>query len=879
MRRNILFILLGIIFSISFISASFNVGNYSITTSYSKGDFLKGNVEMNFSGELLNSKFTDNFGNSVELGELINVSNYTYTCTPTDCSSYYNASNLQSTKTFQLNANSSKILGFKLTGNIDTIQKIEFTFDSDAGQAETNQLKMDILNDGSYETGNSAVGTLTFSEKDFGCFSSAEVVEEASIDTIPYCQQVTLREAPAFLIGGEFKVKTTGTQNLTMELYNKDGLFLQKCTIPKEQITPVFSQVSCQVNYLVPEEDEYYVCVKATSGTGEYKTKAYASNDPSLNCGFKGEPVDSFVGAYRLYASGKYFGAVPETKINDTLPNGNSLIVMVEDYFLEKYGGMDCTAGCFIPIKFLSSVNQTITIKDIYVLYDKVGISGAELTGISDFSENPPLISSSIQKLYLDTYFNLPDDTKEYTYKLKFNDKEVFEEIISIENVSLKLSPLKTARGFPTVFNVTGFSGVSYYWNFGDNSTEMSSTNSITHTYSAINNYTVSIRAISSGGNEFSKSFKVVVESPKTLIDSELSSYESILNSLKTQISKYDTFTKTILTQELKMTENELKVKELKINAGLAQSQEDYDAIIEELLNFNIPTTIFQSSTARVPFYVQKEYIDLNSLAEVSESFVTEGREDDLNNLLIFWNQEKLDVKVSIKNYFVKKEGEDFLKENIYEMIFTKKDSSMTPYYVIFEDLDGLVIDNPNVINLSTGYKAIVLDSDTVILFSLPDVTLSELPVFFAPSISELNLEDTNAIDVEASKKKILYLYLSLFGLVLLGFFVYYLLHRWYKIKYEKYLFKDRNNLYNVMIYVNNSKKQGLSNDQIRENLRKSGWNAEQIRYIMRKFHGRETGLPLFGSSKLPSTTTEEKNPVKISTQNLQNKTGLGYKP
>jgi histidyl-tRNA synthetase len=80
------------------------------------------------------------------------------------------------------------------------------------------------------------------------------------------------------------------------------------------------------------------------------------------------------------------------------------------------------------------------------------------------------------------------------------------------------------------------------------------------------------------------------------------------------------------------------------------------------------------------------------------------------------------------------------------------------------------------------------------------------------------------------------------------------------------------------MVYVNGVKKQSMPNDEIKESLKKSGWNAEQIRYIMRKYEGRNTGLPSFKKTNLVNQQVPEKNQISMSTKNLQNKDNQGHK-
>ena len=79
--------------------------------------------------------------------------------------------------------------------------------------------------------------------------------------------------------------------------------------------------------------------------------------------------------------------------------------------------------------------------------------------------------------------------------------------------------------------------------------------------------------------------------------------------------------------------------------------------------------------------------------------------------------------------------------------------------------------------------------------------------------------------------------------LVIVGVVTYIVLQQWYKKKYENYLFKNRTNLYNMVTYVNNAKKRGLKRGKIAANLKKAGWSAEKVRYVMKKYAGKRTGM------------------------------------
>ena len=79
---------------------------------------------------------------------------------------------------------------------------------------------------------------------------------------------------------------------------------------------------------------------------------------------------------------------------------------------------------------------------------------------------------------------------------------------------------------------------------------------------------------------------------------------------------------------------------------------------------------------------------------------------------------------------------------------------------------------------------------------------------------------------------------------ILLGIGVYFILKKWYKEKYENYLFKNKNNLYNIVTYVHGAKQHGKKDNEIVKDLRNAGWNNEQINYVMKKYSGKNTGMP-----------------------------------
>jgi hypothetical protein len=84
-----------------------------------------------------------------------------------------------------------------------------------------------------------------------------------------------------------------------------------------------------------------------------------------------------------------------------------------------------------------------------------------------------------------------------------------------------------------------------------------------------------------------------------------------------------------------------------------------------------------------------------------------------------------------------------------------------------------------------------------------------------------------------------------LFGIIvfivlLIGVVAYVMLQIWYRRKYENYLFKNRNNLYNIMTFIQNAKKKGMGKEDILKDLKKANWTKEQINYAIKKYEGKK---------------------------------------
>src|SRR3989339_743956 len=242
------------------------------------------------------------------------------------------------------------MIGLNLQGNILNINSINFTIDSDAGPSCTNQLKIDFTKDGLIESGNSRVSDAQACNylKTRGCFSGNKTLSEFTIGTYPnkHCQRIKLTESPGFKLGAWIN-PSGDTRNLSMGLYNLYGEKLKDCKLP---LVNQIGEYSCDVEYLVTESQEYFVCIYSEKDQGTSKIRGY--QDAENGCGFYGSDIGLEIASFEIFAQGKSFDSIGKINITSYLEGQISLnnkSIFTQKIFVER-----------IPI--LQSIKPTKTV-------------------------------------------------------------------------------------------------------------------------------------------------------------------------------------------------------------------------------------------------------------------------------------------------------------------------------------------------------------------------------------------------------------------------------------------------------------------------------------------------------------------------------------
>jgi len=855
MKNKQIFLLVLTIFFISFASASYTFTNYSIEKQYSIGSNLSGNIEISFQNESLKSFFEDSLGNQALLKNILDKSqNYAYNCTYKNCMSSYKSSNPENSKKFSLKKGNEKIIGFILKGIIQNIKSVSFSITSDAKESNSNQIKIDFLNDGTAETGNSRAGSELTGKENYGCFNQSKNPQEISLSSTPFCQKIRLNESPRVMLGAWIKENVAGSNPITMSIYNKEGSFLKSCNVSKSEITSQGKEVFCNVDLPILKKEDYFVCSSMGNGLGEYKLLGYSSKNN--NCGFLGSPVKNETATYKIGVRPRMF-AIPGTIIvGNTLPDGEKISSLIQNYINLNYKKTGCVDGCYIPIRLISFSNQNITLNNLKVDYDALSLPGLQLKTFYNFDSEDSKVDSSLQKLSLDGFFPLPRAEGKEIYELKFKGKRIFKEEISMENFPMNLYPLEMTPGFPVKFFALtpGMKISSYLWNFGDNSTELTSSPTVIHTYQENGNFTLKISLVFNE-TKFSKSFKIKAIPLREFVKKELTLKKENLEAVENQISKRSVFEKKEIEKILNIKDLKTKLLDLEKRELRAGSDSDYKLLMSDLLSSSFPKAVLETNSKKVFFVPSEDSIDLSILGEITG--INYPNNKSSLDYVSFWNYQNLNTKILEKNIII--EWENGLKSSMffYDFSIIPKNSINESYYFILTKTDGVEFKNPTIAKRGDGYKYIFL-GDRKISFSFMTKEDLESSFFIAPK----NMGNLNSTNVGEFKNEFWVVILGLIGVFLIGLLIYWIIQRWYKVKYERYLFPDKNQLYNAIIYINSSRKGGIGEEEIRKNLLKVGWKGEQVRYLLKKYAGKRTGMvDIFDFLKKKEIVSDPPNP------------------
>ncbi len=790
---------------------------------------------------------------SISLVKLIKMNTgFEDACSPIDCSPDYSviADSGKTSKVFTLNSGNSSIFGFKFTGDIESVSKFFMNVSSNAQASEFPQLYIDILNDGIIDW-QSYKSSGYFGTKRYGCFSSTDIIGNVSITSAKYCEKINLPLAPNVRTGAYVskKEESVGSADFEISVEDLNGGEIGSCeaTAYGDEAISCISKDEETNDLIIKEQGDYHICIKATEGDeNKYKIKY----EKSGACGFTGTFSGIYTTDYNIFTQPGKFDSIGTFILDKN--NVESLFSKISGYLNLRYGNECGESGCIIPVNFISNINnQQIYISNFIVEYFEAGTGDLTLDKIHNITESPAIVNSDFEKLYLDNAnFSVGEEFGEQDFSLSLNGEEIFEEKIIIEKIPqiVSLNTRIVAAAYPTKFkvevetfnsdgNITG-----YEWDFFANGSvvKTTQTNTITYTYNSIGAYKLKVTVKTLTGLNSSKTFDISVKTPKDAVNDLLEKRLEDLNTVKTTIESLPSFHKSSLESILNLTNSEANLETLLEKNKSASSDQAYIDIMISLVDLNIPRNIIETKVLNSAFfYSSKESINLEILKEIGGGTYNTNQEEDYINGIMAWNQEN-NIKFDFVEYSTLEED---ATKGILRIIELKldEDASRGNSYLIIPKLDNL--------NFRQGYSEDEIDeyvyisltgqSAEIDFSTTEDINFLDLPFFISPDISQLS----TIPEIEEKQFRTTLFALILILLILVGITTYIIMAKWYDKKYEKHLFKNRNDLYNIVTYIHNAKKKKVKNKEISQNLKKSKWSSEQVNYVMRKYAGRRTGM------------------------------------
>lgn len=865
--------LISILSLIQFAFATVSVSNTSIANQYAPNGTITGWINLSLTNEPTNTYITTNFGQNISLISLIKLQkNFNSSCNPIDCSSSYAASDSGGlTSQFFLSNGSSKTFGFVVpssAGKISNPGAFNLNISSDAPLSNMPQLIVDLLNDGNPEWNSfQAAGTFGQSSS-FGCYSSNYPVSNAviSFNGQNYCERITIPTAPAVKIGAY--VTKTGVlgSTLSMSIQDVNGNYSSgSCTVTSPTTGPISCIATINGNYVVNNTGDFYVCISDKSNLGasggNYQINYSANTAP---CGFSssnGRFPGNYSYDFQIFAQPDQFAPVGNLSLNGVAINS-----ILTNYLQTKYN-YDCSkSGCVIPIVFTAGKDQNINLSNFSLLYTTNGGNGITTSTnlIYNVTTTPGVINTNGYQLLLLDPANLSVNGTFGSANLILTlqngtSYQLLSQNINIVKIPqiISISPQTTIAAMPTNFTVTintfgsNSSITSYQWNFGDGSPlQTTTTNTIQHTYNNIllGGYGLQVTVTNSVGLSSSRNLSITVNSPRDAVNNLLQQDLNSLQNLKTEIGNITGFSKTALTNSLNISGIQTTLGNLQVANNTAATDQKYIDIMKQLIPINLPQSIQETSSATsVPFIPSKDSINLDVLKKVGGSDYNASRESDYLDAITAWEISNANVMIDYHEFSANYGGStspilDVVTLNI------GASSSRSNAYLILPPMANISFDSN--ITSSGSYFYTTLDNNAKqISFSTTDsISPTELSFFIAPSLSQINLPGQPTSP--SGNNKMIILIIIVASIILVGGIAYVLIGRWYQKRYESYLFKDKNDLFNIVNYVHSAKTKGVANPEIEKNLKKSNWNSEQIGYIMKKYAGKAVGIPGFLNNK-----------------------------
>ncbi|MEM2956557.1 MAG: PKD domain-containing protein [Candidatus Pacearchaeota archaeon] len=843
-----------LIFIVVLLATSVLAAEIDLLEFYGPGDIISGRISMSLIETSADSNFTaviDSTRSSIRLIDFLNNASADYLCTPDDCSYTFTASSPSLVKNItneyvSLLINSGKNvqisqLMFNINGSW-TIKSCGFI-----------PVKMDLLDDGTIDWQYMEPDEEFCSEL-VPSWTYDKNIAEASYNIIsePYCEKVELEAGKRFKLGADI-IKGRIPVNLFMSI--SDGTNTEECKLNNEN-----GLQTCIVNFTVPEKGFYYICIRSDSDDSDTMIKGETKTP---NCGMFGFRVfdcnESSVD-YALYSQPSYFKPFSEKIIFDTFEFQEFAFQELENYvqeYIDKKYNSDCSSGCIIPIRFIS--DQRIELSNLTLKYTS-NLGARTERYFYSAEKKAAKINMSEQNLILDAAgFRLPSAYGIYTLKIMLNDKVLGEKKIEVAKVPVikSIFPLMIPAATSIIFTAKvespkGNSIEVYEWDFGDGMQETTYVNYVSHIY-GIGKYILTLKVTDSEGLSSQKSFPIIVESPKDIVNFTIERKKANLDSLKNEIKKIQAWYMDLVKETIDLVKIEAKLAEFQLE--IKKPDADYVALKLALDELFVP---FKISEEKIEALVHSKP-DANILARLENAEIQE--KEKINEKIKMWNDANIDMRAF---YIIKTAVEDTESKNLateYRLeVKSKSDISFNDIYLVIASPAKIVFKknyteySQQKVDSATAFVIDITKEAKIIEFAvIGNHSVDEFGIFASPSLKELSVEEAICGDGHCDKQKgesyeicpadckkpygKAVMWIVIVTIIIgLGIFA---IWKYYAVLYDKRLreklFKPIEDFYKISFFISSEMNQGKSEKEIRNELEKVGWKKSQIDYAIEK--------------------------------------------
>jgi hypothetical protein len=890
-KRGFVLFLFVLILFIQFSQASFIYKNNTLSPGYGEGQVMSGLINISFQNQTAYSNVSSNFGGNISLIKLLEDSGYflgtEFTCSTINCSEGFIAGDSIN----NLNVNGKSYAGFRIPGGgVSQVGRsaepnsVKFNVQSNIGPFCYNQLLIDITGKEERFIFNNKTNDIECSStKNYGCFDgglSESSYQSSTIGTTKYCANISLPAAPAYKVGAKVSKRLNGGNNATLKmiLYNFNSENLGGCTL--NNLTESQQDLECSVYYGSPVRNNFLVCIYATEQDSIYQIR---TEDVGKNCGTSNfnnfTVMDPEVFARSLQSdslnininnnifSSRYSGS----------PSSYMIEYLRENYPIDSDGNVNCAGGCVIPIGFYGP-DQNVSFSNIELKY-KNSLGDGITNTLYALTKSSGKINSDFLQLDLSkTGFSVPYNQKPNKFILYLAGEKIFEKSINVTpGFTFDMEPKRVLIGQNSLL-IAGNSSMninSSIWDFGNDDVVSSAGNQVSHVFTNLGASSVSVTLTKNDGTSATRTFTIESNGANESAWKIVLSYEQRINNLSKQIVSYPSWILQEISKKLDVVELNASIVQQKKALGNAIGDEEILPIIENLLRLNVPVGLGKSSAGTFPISVGYNNIDPSYISDLSGA-VSNSSSEEIRTAIIKWMNE------NYRGIFDFETIDAYSENGSVSPIMAKYRVTLNPndgaqideesYMIINYPLDGL--------EFMQDYKARTIGSGTYILVNGASQTfeftttrfvkVQELGVYLSPRVSKLSLAEEI---LNAEKPRFNWLRFSTWTgiVIILMLILYMILQEWYKFRYESYLFKHHNDLYNIITFIFNSRNNKLNDNDIRKKLAGAGWNGEQITYAFKKIDGKRTGMfeiPLlrpFEKRKIRNEITKRQIPSNVN--------------